>query len=138
MRSLSFLGKSVWGAGSANNVLAITHGSHPHVDNNFGQINHTSLLPLSIHPQWAHFLLLLPHPPPPEGITRIWLTVFSTLLLLTAIRYIICLLLIDTKILQRRSKSQELPQLERTRHAQPIRLLSQLQPGRKDRRKVRR
>ena len=74
--------------------------------------------------------LLLPRPPPPEGVTRIWLPVFFTLLLLTAIHFILSLLLVDIKLLQRRSKSQELSQLKRTHHSQPIRLLSQLQPGR--------
>ena len=89
----------------------------------------TSLLPLTIHPQWAHFPLLPLPLPPLEGATRIWLPVF-TLLLLTLIPFILSLLLINTTLLQRRSESQELPQLKRTRHSQPIQLLSQLQPGR--------
>ena len=54
------------------------------------------------------------HPPPP----------------ITLIHFLLSLLLIDTRFLQCRSKSQELPQLKRTRHSQPIRLLSQLLPGR--------
>ena len=66
--------------------------------------NDTSLLPPTIHPQWVHFPVLLPHPPPPEGVTltRIWVPVFFTLLL-TLIHIILSLLLIDTTLLQRRS-----------------------------------
>ena len=110
--------------------LSSVPGSHPRVvDSNFAEINHTSLLPLTINPQWVGFPLLLPRPPSPEGVTRIWVPVFFTLLL-TAIHFRLSLLLIDTKLLQRRSKSPELPQLKLTRHSQPIRLLSQLQPGR--------
>ena len=62
----------------------------------------------------THLALGALHPPPP----------------ITLIHFLLSLLLIDTKFLQRRSKSQELPQLKRTRHSQPIRLLSQRQPGR--------
>ena len=42
------------------------------IDNNFGQINHTSLLLLITHTQWAPFPFR-PLPPPPTGATRIWL-----------------------------------------------------------------
>ena len=41
--------------------LSSVPGSHPHdVDSKSAQINHTSLLSLTIHPQWAPFPLLLP------------------------------------------------------------------------------
>ena len=56
---------------------------------------------VTIHRRWVLFPLLLPHPPPPEGVTRIWLRVFFTLLLLTAIHFILWLLLMDTTLLQR-------------------------------------
>ena len=109
-------------------ISSSAHVSHPQNINNSNQTNHTSLVPLTINPQWAPFPVLSLPPSPLEGVTRIWLPVFLTLLL-TLIHFVLSLHLIDIK-LQRSSKSQELPQLKQTRHSQPIRLLSQLQPGR--------